>query len=565
MFNIMRGLLSIAGCTMSLLVLVLVLVLTPATGVAAEVPWKKEKFMYVAQGKSLREFMQEFGASQGLLVVVDKAVEGTVNGKFDLLPESLMALMSANFGFVWYYDGSVLGIHPASDVRTEVIRLGELRIDRLRQTLDRLNIPDKRFPILYDAKQNTALVSGPKRYVDLVVQAARAVELGSSLPTDVRVVPLKYAWAADFTVTQSGQSRVVPGVASVMAQVYGNPAAAPSGLALERSPSLGNRLRAMVALGLSRGEGGIEREPSVEPPNAKPAAPTVLPPGDAGVPQFVADPRINAVIVRDRPENLARHEAAIHAMDTRSGVVEIEARVIEVNSDESQSLGIDWRAGGRRLDVQIGAPGFPRPGWGNDFSSVVPPPGSSVPDPTLAAGGTLTTVLTDAGRFLIARVSALAEQGKASLLSSPKVLTLENVEALLEDLDSFFVKVPGNLEVDLFSVSAGTSLRVTPLIVNENGERQIRLAIRIEDGAITSRTVEGLPVVRRSAINTQALIGDGQALLIAGYAREVDSRGQRAVPGLGNVPVLGWLFKSTDQSKQRMDRFFLLTPKVVSP
>jgi type III secretion protein C len=174
-------------------------------------------------------------------------------------------------------------------------------------------------------------------------------------------------------------------------------------------------------------------------------------------------------------------------------------------------------------------------------------------------------VLTDAGRFLIARVSALAEQGKASLLSSPKVLTLENVEALLEDLDSFFVKVPGNLEVDLFSVSAGTSLRVTPLIVNENGERQIRLAIRIEDGAITSRTVEGLPVVRRSAINTQALIGDGQALLIAGYAREVDSRGQRAVPGLGDVPVLGWLFKSTDQSKQRMDRFFLLTPKVVSP
>ena len=177
----------------------------------------------------------------------------------------------------------------------------------------------------------------------------------------------------------------------------------------------------------------------------------------------------------------------------------------------------------------------------------------------------LTTVLGDAGRFLIARVNALAEEGKANLLSSPKVMTVDNVEAVMEDLSTFFVRVQGNLDVDLFNVSAGTSLRVTPLIVPGAEKSQIKLAIEIEDGSLTGQSVDGVPIVRRSTINTQSLIEDGQALLIAGYAQEINSSEKAGVPGLSDVPVAGWLFKNTEKRKTKVERMFLLTPRVVMP
>ena len=286
-------------------------------------------------------------------------------------------------------------------------------------------------------------------------------------------------------------------------------------------------------------------------------------PADRGLPQFVADGRLNAVIVRDSPEQMASHDATIRALDIKPGLVEIEVRIIEVNTDALESLGIDWRLRTNRIDLQSGR-NLPSLGWAtalSDGAPLVGPNGAQALLPSPA--GVLTTVLGDAGRFLIARVNALAQEGRANLLSSPKVMTLDNVEAVLENLNTFFVRVAGNLDVNLFDISVGTSLRVTPLIVTEAGQKQIKLAIRIEDGALTGQSVDSIPVVRRSTITTQSLLGDGQALLIAGYAQENDSNDQSGVPGLSNLPVVGGLFKYTEKRKTRVERFFLLTPKVV--
>lgn len=527
---------------------------------AAEVAWKKQKFSYLAQGKPVRDFLREFGASQGITVVVAKEVEGTVNGKFDLLPESLIALMSANFGFVWYFDGSILHINPASDVRTEILRLNGDSIDRLRQALERLDIPDSRFPITYDARQSTALVSGPLPYVALVVQTARAVSQNQRDTSEVRIIPLRYAWAADFVFTQSGRDVTLPGVASVMSQLYGGVAKrAGAGLPV-RAPSGGDKLR---GLGLAANNAGTQGETSrsrVSPNDADADSPG---PASSALPQFVADGRTNSILVRDVPERFAAHEAAVRALDVKPGVVEIEVRIIEVNSDDAESLGVDWRARSSRVDLQVGR-GLPSLSWGSALTDQAPAVGPNGPNALpISPAGVLTTVLGDAGRYLIARVNALAQEGKANLLSSPKVMTLDNVEAVLEDLSTFYVRVQGNLDVDLFNVSAGTSMRVTPLIVNEGGERQLKLAIRIEDGSVTNDVVDGVPIVRRSTISTQSMIADGQALLIAGYAQESSSKRQAGVPGLASLPGLGWLFKNTEQRKTKVERFFLLTPRIL--
>src|SRR5207237_8107725 len=86
--------------------------------------------------------------------------------------------------------------------------------------------------------------------------------------------------------------------------------------------------------------------------------------------------------------------------------------------------------------------------------------------------------------YLLARVSALAQNGDANLVARPKVLTLDNNEASLENLSDFYVRVNGFQDAGLFKVTTGTSVRVTPLIVDDQVGRGMMMSINIEDGAI---------------------------------------------------------------------------------
>jgi type III secretion protein C len=165
------------------------------------------------------------------------------------------------------------------------------------------------------------------------------------------------------------------------------------------------------------------------------------------------------------------------------------------------------------------------------------------------------------GQF-IARIRALQTDGAARVVSSPQVVTLSNVEAIFDNSSTFFVRVAGREEVDLFNVSAGTSLRVTPHVFRDVDQTRIKLLVNVEDGNISGRQVDQIPVVERSTINTQALIAEGESLLIGGMVREVTANSTDKVPGLGDVPVVGNLFKSRESSTTRVERMFLITPRL---
>lgn len=575
-----RGVLRLAA------VLLVFTVLGASVVHAAQIAWPARNFRYLAQNKPLPEFLREFAASQDVAIVVDPKVEGTVNGKFDLTPQSLLELMATSFGLMWYYDGSVLYVYPAGAMSSAVIQLGAATVDELQASLLRLDIVDERYPIAYDLKQNTARVSGPTRFVELVRQAARAIDQNESLrgAAQIRVFPLRYAWAADFTFMEGGRERRLPGVASVLRELY-----APGGAKKKSSPpppsARQDRLERMRGLGMFRDE-EVERQSEGQgAPVEEELMP--LPMSSSDLPQFQADGRLNAIVVRDRPERMEFYAAVVRALDVRPGLVEIEARILEVSADAVDSLGIDWRLHSPNVDLQFSRGNLPNLGFGTALdegsprsspaplppgaggNGLVPLPGAGivppVPAQSLQTGGVLTTVLGDSGRYLIARVNALAQDGKANVLSSPRVLTLDNVEAVVENISTFFVRVAGNLDVALFNISAGTSLRVTPLIVSENGHTQVKLAIRIEDGSISGRSVDQIPVVQRSTIGTQAFINEGESLLIGGYENTAESDTEVGVPGLSSVPVLGRLFKYTEKRTTRVQRLFLLTPRVIEP
>ena len=555
--------------------------LVAQTSSGAEIHWRSGTFSYVAQDKPLKEFIREFSASEGVNVVIASEVEGTVNGKFNLAPQSMLDLLAMSFGLTWYYDGSVLYVYAAGDMSTEVLPLGATTAGSLQEALNRLGISDRRFPISYDRAHNTARVAGPKRYVELVKQTVGALDQQTAEPASdnaaeravIRVFPLRYAWAADFTYTADGQDHTLPGVVSVLQQLY---TTTPAVNSLPARPGKLERMRGLGYFRDNQVAGDSAQITPVAPTQAPAIAPTAyMPPSqpEGRLPQFQADGRMNAVIIRDVPERMGFYDSVIRSLDVKPGLIEIEARIIEVDVDSVDNLGIDWAGHSGSADLRFNSrtPVFPSSSTSTSLPGstypVVPYRGFTLPPlipPTqLPLGGVLTTVLGDSGRYLKARINALAEEGKANILSSPRVLTLDNVEAVLENLSTFFVPVAGNLDVGLYNVSAGTSLRVTPLIVTEDGHTQIKLAVRIEDGGLTQQSVGTLPVVQRTSITTQAFINEGESLLIGGYRSDARNVTDVGVPGLSSIPVVGNLFKHHQKETTHVEHLFMLTPHVV--
>jgi type III secretion protein C len=279
-----------------------------------------------------------------------------------------------------------------------------------------------------------------------------------------------------------------------------------------------------------------------------------------------AEPRTNAVIVRDTPDRMPMYARLIEALDIETALLEIEASVIDISDEKSESLGVDWRLHGRRFDVAGSPNGLAGRGNLPDNQRNAANDLLYSNNPLSVGAGLVGTLIFGNERnYFLARVNALAEQGDARLIARPRVLTIDNTEAVLQSTREFYVRVAGRDEVDLFNVSLGLTMRVTPTVVDDGQGVRVKLVVRIEDGAIQGNSsVDQIPIVSRNAIATQALVGDGQSLLIGGYRIEERRNDRSEVPGLSRVPVLGWLFGQRGKSVQRVERMFMITPRIVN-
>jgi len=300
-------------------------------------------------------------------------------------------------------------------------------------------------------------------------------------------------------------------------------------------------------------------------------------------PVITPDPRTNSILIRGSPDHMAAFESLIASLDVRPAVVEIDASIIEITDNALKQLGVDWRAHSSHGDIEIGngqnaqgsstsvSPnGFPNLTSGSTSGSTSST--TSTATTAIAAtpvGGVFTAVLGGAGKYLMARISALEQTDQATINASPKVATLDNIEAVMDNKQTFYVPVSGYQSADLYAISAGVSLRVLPMIVRGSGMEgdgptRMRLNVHIEDGQLTTQTVSNLPVVSKSTIDTQALINQGQSLLIAGYEVNQDERTGTGVPGLSKIPLIGGLFKYKSHTGQKFQRLFLVTPHILT-
>ena len=179
------------------------------------------------------------------------------------------------------------------------------------------------------------------------------------------------------------------------------------------------------------------------------------------------------------------------------------------------------------------------------------------------AGANITTLLGDAGRQLLSHIRALEGKGKAHVLARPKVLGAVNRTATMTDKRVASVRVAGNLDANLFSVEAGTTMSVTPQVVTFGDHREVRLSLSIQDGDFEGISVDQVPIVKQTEINTEATVREGESLLIGGISVESDLDGTTGVPFLSHIPLIGAAFRNHDASRSHTERLFLLTPKII--
>jgi type III secretion protein C len=544
----------------------LALLLCGARAQSAELPWRNRPFQITANEKPLADFLRELSASQGTTAIVDPKVTGVISGKFNIRASAqglLSSICEAN-GLTWYYDGSFLFVEPAGDARSEVLPIASGNTTRINETLRQLGIADSRYPLAVSERDGSVFVSGPKRYVDMVRQAIKLGDRRASQDeaAEIRLFPLKYAWAADVTIKRAGKEVSIAGVATTLRSLYSRNtggAARRAALPIKLGPDRQIRMRAGESINAPKLEfaNPVDTDDSGGP--------------DASgneLPFIQADTRLNAVLVRDTPDRMAQYVRLIEALDVRPRLVEIELTIMDVSTDTLDSLGIDWRLHGKHGDLQTGTGGRPALTWASGTTEAGQVGGVSATGvPTTPIGGMFTASIgSELRTFLLARVNALAQKGRANFIARPKVLTLDNTEAVLENLSEIHVRVQGFQDAGLFSITSGTAVRVTPLIVDEKDGRSVLLTINIEDGSLSGHAaVDQIPVINRRTVNTQALMDENVSLLLAGFTSEEKVNAMTGVPLLSDLPLVGNLFKFREQKQSNMERFYLLTPRLVVP
>ena len=549
--------------------LVSVLFIVPAAK-AAEVPGFDRAVVIDAREQPVGQFLMELFGQIDVPVRVSDTISGSVNGDFRKNARQVFNDIASSFQLSVYFDGAIAHIYPSNDVVHNILYMSRTKAQQIERTATKMGMADPHNNM--SVAEVGLIVTGAPEFVDQLEEMSTAMgksaasKITSPAPAPApaatqdtyRTFQLRYAWANDVSLVIGGETVVVPGVASIISSLI-EPGAlqSPPVNGGYRTPG-SSTLEGLRGQGLQSVNGQSNRNGEGASENAEPLSPRVAgnvkgDDGSTASTRIVADSLTNSVIIRDKANRMREYEALIESLDKEPKMIEIEATIIDLDTEKLRELGINWR-------LQRGD-GEALLGDGSAADDLLRPNTDVTPR---GDGGFISLVLGSRQQF-IARIRALESQGAARIVSKPHVMTLSNVEALLDTTSTFFVRVEGQEEVDLFNVSVGTTLRVTPHVYEHGGHSQIKLRVNIEDGSTSDQSVDNIPIVENSTITTQAIIDVGQSLLIGGLVRETKSNGTDRVPVLGRIPLLGALFRSTTKTSTRNERMFLITPRVTNP
>jgi type IV pilus assembly protein PilQ len=289
--------------------------------------------------------------------------------------------------------------------------------------------------------------------------------------------------------------------------------------------------------------------------------------------QANVDTRTNTLIVRDVPSQFPEITTLIDGIDRAQPQVEIEARIVQTNKTYARALGVQWGFGGR-VDPALGNTtnlAFPNNGslTGRAGGTQGPATGSTTGQPTavnLGVSGASSSVGLALGSVngafnLDVALSALESSGNGRLLSTPRVTTQNNVAAEMTQGVQIPIQTVSNNTVTVSFKDAALTLKVTPQITSAN---TVIMLISVENATPDfSRQVNNIPPINTQRANTQVLVSDGQTTVIGGIYVSNSTVSSDKTPGLGNVPLLKWLFKRERVDESNTELLIFITPKII--
>jgi len=275
------------------------------------------------------------------------------------------------------------------------------------------------------------------------------------------------------------------------------------------------------------------------------------------------DVRTSTLIIKDVERNHVTFKEIIDTIDKPTPQVNIDARIVEVNKDFTNEFGIQWGANIRpTVDTAIG--GLRTTGSGNTSFASGNPLLINLPAAAgLASGGAIGFGYLGAGalRALDLQLSAMEKTGNGKLVSNPRIITLDNEKATIKQ----GTRIPyPSQSADGPTTSwtdAVLELNVTPHITPD-GTIVMEVDIK-KDAPDWSNAVGGQPAISTKNAKTKVLIINGDTLVIGGIFETEMTEGQSKFPVLGNIPVLGWLFKNQKNVQTSKELLIFITPTIV--
>lgn len=265
--------------------------------------------------------------------------------------------------------------------------------------------------------------------------------------------------------------------------------------------------------------------------------------GDKG--KISIDERTNLIIYSDYPARIENARQLLARLDKPTAQVMIEARIVTMFDNFTRNLGITW--GFNLTDRSQSIEGYEI----NYLSSL-----GSILDFNLGTmiGGNMLQ--------LDLELSALERTNHSKVIAAPKVLTLNNVKAIISQGTQIpYLSITGLDVTSTIFKDAVVELQVTPHITPD---KKIRLEIEAkQDEPIAPSRINDQPSISTRKIKTELLVGDGNIIVIGGVIRDLQEGGMTTTPGLGKIPIIGRLFKEESSGRRKEELLIFISPKIV--
>lgn len=294
----------------------------------------------------------------------------------------------------------------------------------------------------------------------------------------------------------------------------------------------------------------------------------------------ISEPRTNQLFVTDTPSKLEEVRLLLASLDVAVRQVLIEARIVEARDSFGRSLGV--RLGGTDLranrggDGGYGIGGGNRVAFGSSYGDAVASSGAggvtntngnfvnlpaSLSNVSSVGSFALSIFNSAANRFLTLELSAMEADGKGRIVSSPRIITADQTKALIEQGTEYPYSVTApNGATTLAFKKAVLKLEVTPQITPEGN---IILDLDVNKDSRGETTSQGVAIDTKH-VKTQILIENGGTVVIGGIFEMEETNQENKVPLIGDVPVVGNLFKSRTKESTKREMLVFITPKVLS-